>query len=948
MVSKRWLTRGGNRRRVSFEALEARRVLASLAGTVYEDTNGNRLLDDGERPLSGVVVFLDANSNGQLDQAGFGLEPDLYRHDEVLNNSQQSVFPSGTGVDNLPASRVRALDSPSRATTGQRVFGNDRSVEWGFGQRLRFDFTLPAESVSLDAIGTSAIARANVVLEAYSRTDALLARQGIENLSNIEPGRLEIVRDQPDIAYVVAYVATDRGAATFDNLRVNDVEGERSTLTSDGGFYRFLDLPPGQYEVAQVTPAAFEQTAPAPEPSYVVQLDGSISQLNFGNRTASVSGIAFEDVGTVGVYEPSRDDVLAGTPLYLDTNSNGSPDPIEFTLDPDAFIEEQVLDFASTHVRLSTADSNNQITQEAVLADHDDTINPDGQLFSHEGDFAWSGARRLRMDFETPASNVSIDFLGALAGETEIGTLVAYSLTGQELQAVTTGPLSVGELETLSIEREGFDISYAVAYTKESIEPSGRLDNLRATVAGEPVVITDADGNYQFTPLAMGTSFIRPLPVSDHVTTFPELGFYDPELEFGDEEFELNFGFVIGNESPVAKGDRALTTEDGPVEIDVLANDFDPDGSLDFESVTILQEPRHGTAEATLAGTIFYTPDEDFVGTDTLIYTVRDDQLAESNSAVVTITVVAVNDAPVAEDDAASIVGPSTTIIGVLRNDVDVDDGLAPATVTIVAAPLHGTAEVDVATGNIIYATTEPNSDSFSYTVDDVNGLTSNVATVTIVVLAEGTAPIARDDELTAPEGTKTTLTVLVNDSDDSRVDPNGIVIVTPPAHGVAAAMADGTIEYVPDLGFVGEDRLEYLVRDDVGLASNVAAATIAISAREFPYQNPLQRLDVNADGFIIPRDALLIINEINDRQFSDEATGQIVVTPEPGQQPVAYFDVTGDGFVVARDVLQIVNFLNGDVAAAEPVEDPSLAAAAAFADFASDADDEDDDEFFV
>ena len=53
-------------------------------------------------------------------------------------------------------------------------------------------------------------------------------------------------------------------------------------------------------------------------------------------------------------------------------------------------------------------------------------------------------------------------------------------------------------------------------------------------------------------------------------------------------------------------------------------------------------------------GTVDYVPDANFFGTDTFTYTVQDDDGAISNIATVTVTVTAVNDAPVANDDAAS------------------------------------------------------------------------------------------------------------------------------------------------------------------------------------------------------------------------------------------------------------------------------------------------------
>ena len=51
------------------------------------------------------------------------------------------------------------------------------------------------------------------------------------------------------------------------------------------------------------------------------------------------------------------------------------------------------------------------------------------------------------------------------------------------------------------------------------------------------------------------------------------------------------------NDPPVAHDDTATTDEDTPVDIDVLANDDDPDGTLDPTSVAITGLPAHGTRQ---------------------------------------------------------------------------------------------------------------------------------------------------------------------------------------------------------------------------------------------------------------------------------------------------------------------------------------------------------------
>jgi len=104
--------------------------------------------------------------------------------------------------------------------------------------------------------------------------------------------------------------------------------------------------------------------------------------------------------------------------------------------------------------------------------------------------------------------------------------------------------------------------------------------------------------------------------------------------------FDINV--IASNAAPEADDDDAETVQGSAIEIDVLSNDSDADGSIDPASVVIVSGPTGGTVDIDpLTGKITYTPDADFTGTDTFRYTVTDDDGATSNEAQVTITVQA-------------------------------------------------------------------------------------------------------------------------------------------------------------------------------------------------------------------------------------------------------------------------------------------------------------------
>ncbi|MEE9356192.1 MAG: LamG-like jellyroll fold domain-containing protein [Methylococcaceae bacterium] len=94
------------------------------------------------------------------------------------------------------------------------------------------------------------------------------------------------------------------------------------------------------------------------------------------------------------------------------------------------------------------------------------------------------------------------------------------------------------------------------------------------------------------------------------------------------------------NQKPVAGNDAVnQITQGGSVEIDVLANDNDPDGTLDLASIEIVSFPQNGSLNvASDTGMITYENDGEPATSDSFSYTVKDQEGAVSNAAVVSIS----------------------------------------------------------------------------------------------------------------------------------------------------------------------------------------------------------------------------------------------------------------------------------------------------------------------
>ena len=94
----------------------------------------------------------------------------------------------------------------------------------------------------------------------------------------------------------------------------------------------------------------------------------------------------------------------------------------------------------------------------------------------------------------------------------------------------------------------------------------------------------------------------------------------------------------------------------------------------------------------------------------------------------------------------------------------------------------------------------------------------------------------------------------------------------------------------------------------DLGVAANYAALRgkllDAAMTEQKPWQNQRDRFDINDDGFVVPRDVLIMINEIN-------VTGPLDLPPPTGTSLAApFWDCNGDNFFSPVDILQVINFI--------------------------------------
>ncbi|WP_299022624.1 tandem-95 repeat protein [uncultured Photobacterium sp.] len=315
-------------------------------------------------------------------------------------------------------------------------------------------------------------------------------------------------------------------------------------------------------------------------------------------------------------------------------------------------------------------------------------------------------------------------------------------------------------------------------------------------------------------------------------------------------EVRVNIAGV--NDAPRTVADDVVTDEDTAVEVSVLANDSDIDGTVDVATVAVVRQPDNGTVSVSELGVVTYTPKTNFNGADSFTYVVEDNEGAISEAAIVNMTVNSVNDAPVANDDIATLLEDSTHSINVLGNDDDVDGQLNSGSVTVISQPEQG--NVSVADSGVILFTPVGNfngEDSFTYQVSDELGLVSNTAKVTITVQSVNDTPLANDDNVTTTEDNDVTINVIANDSDvDGSLDTSTLTLGTAPVSGTLRDNGDGTLTYTPDENSHGIDSFTYSISDNEGGVSNTAIVTIEIEAvNDAPTLSGTPTTEVAQDG---------------------------------------------------------------------------------------------------
>ena len=376
-----------------------------------------------------------------------------------------------------------------------------------------------------------------------------------------------------------------------------------------------------------------------------------------------------------------------------------------------------------------------------------------------------------------------------------------------------------------------------VSLTVTSVQDAPVAQPVSATTAEDTAVAvvlsgTDADGEeltYSVSSPANGTL----TGTAPHLTYTPNADFHGTDsftYQVSDGAKDSNVATVSltvkpENDAPVAQPVSATTLEDTPVAVTLTAMDVDSTPL----TYTLVTPPANGTLTGT-APHLTYTPNANFHGTDSFTYRVSD-ETDTSNEATVSLTVMAQNDAPVAQS--ATVPTNEDTAVSLTLTATDVDS--ATLTYTVVSGPAYGTLSGTAPQLTYTPAANFHGTDSFTYRVSDGTS-DSSEATVSFTVTPVNDAPSAQPVAVTTQEDRAVTVVLAAADTDG---DTLTYTVVSAPAHGTLSGTAPH-LTYTPEESFFGSDSFTYRVSDGTA-ESSVATVSVRVTAEgDAPIAQPV------------------------------------------------------------------------------------------------------------
>jgi gliding motility-associated-like protein len=346
----------------------------------------------------------------------------------------------------------------------------------------------------------------------------------------------------------------------------------------------------------------------------------------------------------------------------------------------------------------------------------------------------------------------------------------------------------------------------------------------------------------------------------------------------------VNCGEHLATQAPIALDDVFSVYKNTPLNLIVLENDS-LNGDL-VSPLSIVQQPKQGTASVLLINTISYSPKNDFCGGyDTLSYAVCNKNGCDTATAIIYVHCTVDNtnaNQPIAVDDYFSTKRSAFHVFVPTLNDTLKGTLLSTSIIKNCNNGSVGFVGIDT----LVYMAQKGfcGRDTLSYRVCNTLFL---CATASVFIDVECTKddsstltllPKAVDDNATTLEGKSVTIPILTNDTlNGIMMDP--LRIVRLPNRGFASIVVNDLM-YTPFNGFCnGYDTISYKICNGLGCDTAYVFVWVACDSQTIT-KVPI----VKNDNIVTNRNRSLKFNPtINDMINGTLSTLDIVSTPRHG-----------------------------------------------------------------
>ncbi|RXE85870.1 Ig-like domain-containing protein [Pseudoalteromonas sp. A757] len=654
-------------------------------GSLFVDANSNGSLDSGET----------LGSNGTFTQADIESGNLFYTHDDSQNASDSFVFSLEDGLeDGVSAITNQTFSFVVELNKAPVISGTPAAT---INENVAYSFTPTATDEDNDTLTFSITNKPSWAT--FSTSTGSLTGTPSYTDAGAYNGIIITVSD-----------GTASDTLNFDITVVNvnrtpSISGTPATSVNENSGYSFTPTtsdPDGDTLTFSITNkpswATFSTSTGALSgtPSFtdagdyngivITASDGSATQtLSFNisvvnvNRAPSISGTPPTSVLEGGVYN------------FIPTASDPDNDNLSFSIAN----KPSWASFSSTTGSLTGTPNFEQAgIYSGIVITVSDGSTTQNLTFS----ITVNDVNRAPTISGAPASSVNegVTYSFTPSASDEDNDNLTFSITNApdwSTFSSTTGTLS--GTPTFNDGGEQYNITISVSDGSESANLNFTLSvvniNRLPTISGTPGVKVTVGENYSFIPAATDEDEDT---LSFTVTNKPSWAIFSVSTgELSGTPSETDIGTTNGIQISVSDGtDNASLPS---FSLEVVAENTAPTGenltlsvkedtSLtilptlqdaedDTLTLTIGNQPANGSLTSSGTGWV-YQPGADFNGDDSFTYSVSDGEL-QSDSYTVTLTITAVNDLPIANNDNFQLDGSAnnTFTLNVLANDTDVD-----------------------------------------------------------------------------------------------------------------------------------------------------------------------------------------------------------------------------------------------------------------------------------